>query len=174
MQTFDQSLMSLLRRGLITYEEALRQSTNPDDFALRVSGIASTSDSSWDDFEGGAQPTVPSAPPSNFAQAASSRSLPPTPMAAIAASGRYSAVAPPGSVAPQPARMPAVPSGGPSTLAPQRMPGSTAPPSMSRPSIPSSPPPGQARTSSAPGLRPAQAPKPVEPPSDDDFQIERF
>ena len=50
MQTFDQSLMSLYTRQLITYEEALRQSSNPDDFALKVSGIASTSDSTWDKF----------------------------------------------------------------------------------------------------------------------------
>jgi twitching motility protein PilT len=28
----------------------MRQSSNPDDFALKVSGISSTSDSSWDDF----------------------------------------------------------------------------------------------------------------------------
>jgi twitching motility protein PilT len=51
MQTFDQSLMFLYRKGLITYEEALRQSTNPDDFALRVKGISSTSDSTWDQFD---------------------------------------------------------------------------------------------------------------------------
>jgi twitching motility protein PilT len=51
MQTFDQSLMSLYRRGLITYEEALAQSSNPDDFALKVRGIASTSDRRWEDFE---------------------------------------------------------------------------------------------------------------------------
>jgi twitching motility protein PilT len=50
MQTFDQSLMQLLTNKLITYEEALRQSTNPDDLALKVSGISSTSDSSWDNF----------------------------------------------------------------------------------------------------------------------------
>ncbi len=53
MQTFDQSLMWLLQNGYITYEEALVQSTNPDDFALRVSGVASsTNDGQWDDFEG--------------------------------------------------------------------------------------------------------------------------
>ncbi len=65
MQTFDQSLMFHLRNGLITYEEALRQTTNPDDFALRVSGISATSDSKWDDFEGrGAPPPpAPAAPP---------------------------------------------------------------------------------------------------------------
>jgi twitching motility protein PilT len=53
MQSFDQSLMSLLKRGLITYEEALRQSSNPDDFALRVKGIMSGGDTSWDQFEKG-------------------------------------------------------------------------------------------------------------------------
>jgi len=50
MQTFDQSLMQLYTKKLISYDEAMRQSTNPDDFALKVSGISSTSDSSWDDF----------------------------------------------------------------------------------------------------------------------------
>ncbi len=51
MQTFDQSLMKLFTSKLISYEEALRQSSNPDDFALKVSGISSTSDASWDNFE---------------------------------------------------------------------------------------------------------------------------
>ncbi len=50
-QTFDQSLMNLYRRELITYEEALRQATNPDDFALLVRGISSTSDARWNEFE---------------------------------------------------------------------------------------------------------------------------
>jgi twitching motility protein PilT len=53
MQTFDQSLMQLFSNKLITYEEALRQSSNPDDFALKVSGISSTSDATWDQFEKG-------------------------------------------------------------------------------------------------------------------------
>ncbi len=39
MQSFDQSLMHLLNEGLITYEEALAQTSNPDDFALKLSGI---------------------------------------------------------------------------------------------------------------------------------------
>ena len=52
MQSFDQSLMFLLREKLITYEEALKHCTNPDDFALRIKGILATSDTSWDDFEG--------------------------------------------------------------------------------------------------------------------------
>ncbi len=58
MQTFDQSLMSLYKRQVITYQEALRQSSNPDDFALRASGVSGTSDSSWDDFEGGTSSQV--------------------------------------------------------------------------------------------------------------------
>jgi twitching motility protein PilT len=52
MQTFDQSLMQLVKQKLVTYEEALLHVSNPDDFALRFRGIASTSDGSWDDFEG--------------------------------------------------------------------------------------------------------------------------
>ncbi|MBI3610386.1 MAG: type IV pilus twitching motility protein PilT [Nitrospirae bacterium] len=50
MQTFDQSLFGLFQKNLITYEEALRWCTNPEDFTLKVKGIQSTSDT-W-----GAQP----------------------------------------------------------------------------------------------------------------------
>jgi twitching motility protein PilT len=49
MQTFDQSIFSLFKSGLISYEEALRRATNPDDFALKVKGIQSTSDMAYDD-----------------------------------------------------------------------------------------------------------------------------
>jgi twitching motility protein PilT len=52
MQTFDQSLMQLVKQNLVTYEEALKHVSNPDDFALRFRGIASTSDGTWDDFDG--------------------------------------------------------------------------------------------------------------------------
>jgi len=51
MQSFDQSLMFLMQQKLITYEEALKHCTNPDDFALRVKGILATSDTTWADFE---------------------------------------------------------------------------------------------------------------------------
>ncbi|MDI6728171.1 MAG: type IV pilus twitching motility protein PilT [Thermodesulfovibrionales bacterium] len=44
MQTFDQSIFDLLQSGLITYEEAMRQATNPSDFALKVKGIQSGGD----------------------------------------------------------------------------------------------------------------------------------
>jgi twitching motility protein PilT len=51
MQTFDQSLMALYKENLITLEEALRQASNPDDFSLRVRGVSSTSDLTWEDFD---------------------------------------------------------------------------------------------------------------------------
>ena len=44
MQTFDQSLLGLLRRNLVTYEEALRWATNIDEFKLKVQGIATASE----------------------------------------------------------------------------------------------------------------------------------
>ncbi|HTX54939.1 MAG TPA: type IV pilus twitching motility protein PilT [Candidatus Baltobacteraceae bacterium] len=47
MQTFDQSLMQLYGRGLITYDEALRWCSSPNDFALKVRGIETTGDASW-------------------------------------------------------------------------------------------------------------------------------
>jgi twitching motility protein PilT len=95
-QTFDQSLMSLVRQKIISYEEAHRQASNPDDFALRFSGISATSDGRWDDFDGGAQDGN-SAPGSvAFAQ----RGAPSGPPA------------PAGSTAP---RAPAAPGGGPAT-----------------------------------------------------------
>jgi twitching motility protein PilT len=55
MQTFDQSLMQLLSKELISYEEALKQSSNPHDFALRASGIHSGTDANWDAFERSAE-----------------------------------------------------------------------------------------------------------------------
>ncbi len=65
MQTFDQSLMSLVRQELVTYQEALRQTTNPDDFALRFQGVSSTSDAGWDDFDKKKEsgPPAPMPPP---------------------------------------------------------------------------------------------------------------
>ena len=52
MQSFDQSILSHYRNGMISYEEALKQSSNPDDFLLKVQGVSSSSDTSWDDFDG--------------------------------------------------------------------------------------------------------------------------
>jgi twitching motility protein PilT len=44
MQTFDQSLYQLYKSGLITFDEAMRRATNPNEFRLKIQGIQSTSD----------------------------------------------------------------------------------------------------------------------------------
>jgi twitching motility protein PilT len=44
MQSFDQSIFSLLEQGLVSHEEALRWATNVDEFKLRVQGIHTTTD----------------------------------------------------------------------------------------------------------------------------------
>jgi twitching motility protein PilT len=56
MQTFDQSLLQLHREELITYETARDAATNPDDFDLKVKGILSTGEMTWD---AGASNSVP-------------------------------------------------------------------------------------------------------------------
>ena len=48
MQTFDQSIFSLLERKLVTYEEALRWASNVDEFKLRFQGISTSGDMSRD------------------------------------------------------------------------------------------------------------------------------
>jgi twitching motility protein PilT len=52
MQSFDQSLMQHYSRGIISYESAVFYATSPAEFALRVQGVAGTSDTSWSSFEG--------------------------------------------------------------------------------------------------------------------------
>jgi twitching motility protein PilT len=47
MQSFDQSLMALLTEGKIDLDEALRQSTSPEDFKIRYSGITSMDGKKW-------------------------------------------------------------------------------------------------------------------------------
>ncbi len=51
MQTFDQSLFYLYQSGLIALEEALRGSTNPDEFRLRLAGIQNTSTMAKEEME---------------------------------------------------------------------------------------------------------------------------
>jgi twitching motility protein PilT len=51
MQTFDQSVLALLREGLITEEEALRNCNNPNELSLKLKGIAATSDRTWQPVE---------------------------------------------------------------------------------------------------------------------------
>ena len=56
MQTFDQSLMKLYKEGIISFEDALANSTSPDEFTLRAKGIEASSDASWEVFEGSLLP----------------------------------------------------------------------------------------------------------------------
>src|SRR5262245_39680060 len=55
MQTFDQSLLGLYREELITYEVARDAATNPDDFDLKVKGIFSTGEMTWETGGAGQQ-----------------------------------------------------------------------------------------------------------------------
>lgn len=59
MQTFDQSLFQLVKDNLVTYDEAIKQATNPDDFALRSSGVSTS-----DDWEAGPLDEAPTGRPS--------------------------------------------------------------------------------------------------------------
>src|SRR5262245_41197664 len=54
MQTFDQSLMKWFKEGMISYESALFYSSNPNEFALRVSGVDSASDRKFSEITGDA------------------------------------------------------------------------------------------------------------------------
>ena len=51
MQTFDQSLYNFYKAGLITYEDALAESTSPNDLALLISGV-NAADASVTEFLG--------------------------------------------------------------------------------------------------------------------------
>jgi twitching motility protein PilT len=81
MQTFDQSLMQLLQSGQISYDEALNQASNPDDFALRVSGISATSDQAGSASEWAGNHPPPAAAPKPVGKAPAA----PAPMAVPAA-----------------------------------------------------------------------------------------
>ena len=54
MQSFDQSLMKWFKDGMISYESAIFYSTNPSEFALRVSGVDSASDRTFTGITGDA------------------------------------------------------------------------------------------------------------------------
>jgi len=51
MQTFDQSLYFLYQKGLITYEEALKWASNPDEFKLKKIGLQSAKEMSMEEME---------------------------------------------------------------------------------------------------------------------------
>ncbi len=124
MQTFDQSLMMLVRNQMVTYQEALRQASNPDDFALRYQGVSSTSDSKWDDFDNKADEkraapgsaeyvkqmnSQASSPPSSSPPMNVRTPSAPTPAVARATTMPGTAPAPGKPAAPAPAAAPAAP-----------------------------------------------------------------
>jgi twitching motility protein PilT len=61
MQTFDQSVMALLRSGLISEEEALKNATNPNELSLKLKGIDSASDRTWQPISAEAGAGLPEA-----------------------------------------------------------------------------------------------------------------
>src|SRR5262249_61941099 len=78
MVSFDQSLTELVQRRLVTYEEAVRQSTNPDDFALYFRGVSQSTDvQAWSDpnaaYQRDTQPNQPARSPSQVGQRAPSQ-----------------------------------------------------------------------------------------------------
>jgi twitching motility protein PilT len=78
MVSFDQSLTELVQRRLVTYEEAVRQSTNPDDFALYFRGVSQSTDvQAWSDpnaaYQRDTQPNQPARSPSQVGQRAASQ-----------------------------------------------------------------------------------------------------
>ncbi len=65
MQTFDQCLLRLYRDGMISYETAREAATNADDFDLKVRGIFSTGEQSFEQKKD-EQPVAPPAGSSFF------------------------------------------------------------------------------------------------------------
>jgi twitching motility protein PilT len=55
MQSFDQSLYDLYSQGLISLEEALMNSSNADEFKLRIAGIRTTADAAREEMERASQ-----------------------------------------------------------------------------------------------------------------------
>ena len=78
MQTFDQSVLALLREGLISEEEALRNCNNPNELGLKLKGIAGTSDRTWQpvDAAGSDAANSPPGPASGSSSGGSSASGP--------------------------------------------------------------------------------------------------
>lgn len=65
MQTFDQSIMKHYKNGVISFEEAMSNATNPDDFDLRLRGITGAADR-WEDH--GKEQQQASEPPKDNTQ----------------------------------------------------------------------------------------------------------
>ncbi len=50
MTSFDQSIMELYKNKMIDLNTAIENATNPDEFRLKIKGIESTSDRSWEGY----------------------------------------------------------------------------------------------------------------------------
>ena len=61
MQTFDQSIYSLFKKKLVSYEDALRFATNKDDFKLKVQGVSTTAEMARDQMMRASVNETPSA-----------------------------------------------------------------------------------------------------------------
>ena len=56
MQTFDMSLMELVKRKLVSVEMAMENATNPGDFALRLKGFSGAGEAEYEEFKDGEGP----------------------------------------------------------------------------------------------------------------------
>lgn len=61
MQTFDQAIMRLHKQGMISFEEAMANASNPDDLDLRLKGIVGAADR-WDEEHKKSDSPAPAAP----------------------------------------------------------------------------------------------------------------
>ncbi len=176
MQTFDQSLMSLVRDGHVTYQEALRQTTNPDDFALRYQGVSSTGGGDWETFDKKSDEEV--AVPGTAAYAQKSQapgrvsgtvpaSVPPSSAPPRTTSGSFNAMPPPRPSTPAAVPPPARPTSG---VVPGASMAASSKSSVTMPAAPAYPG-APAKPSGPAAPAPASAPAASD---DDDFQIERF
>ena len=51
MQSFDMGLLGLVKRKLVTVDEAMEQASNPGDFALRLKGIEGADEASYSEYQ---------------------------------------------------------------------------------------------------------------------------
>jgi twitching motility protein PilT len=58
MQTFDQSVLSLLQAGLISEDEAIKNCNHPNELMLKLKGILAASDRVWRPVEASADPAI--------------------------------------------------------------------------------------------------------------------
>jgi twitching motility protein PilT len=56
MITFDQSLAALVKQRLVTYEEAVKHSSSPSDFALLFRGVSAGGQQGWTPTSGESKP----------------------------------------------------------------------------------------------------------------------